>query len=177
VLNNELVAVLQTTQKDNKEIQADSEKLKEFTSNMIEKKQVSEINISAEKSNQNTTNGVSVPLADDKIVSTEETANNHKSFRSKDWVISQSSTSYTAQLLGSYSEETAIKFIEQAGVLDLDIYYLKTFYKGRDWYVVFYGSFSSKKSAKNAVSVAPKLVQQQGPWLRRFDGILNSYPK
>ena len=112
------------------------------------------------------------------IVGDESRANapiKPKSFRTKDWVLSKALTNYTAQLLGSYNEETAVQFIKKSGVLDL--YYLKTLYKGKAWYVVFYGDFPSKKAAQKAVSVAPKVVQDQGPWLRQFQGVLLSYSK
>jgi len=98
-------------------------------------------------------------------------------YRGREWVVAQSPSSYAAQLLGSYSKKTAVKFIDQAGEVEPSLYYLKTLYKGRDWYVVFYGNFSSKKLAQKAILTAPKVVSKQGPWLRRFDGILSSYPK
>lgn len=112
-----------------------------------------------------------------KPIQVEDAEKNKDGFKHKSWVIAQSSAGYSAQLLGSYSEETAVKFIKRAGVLDPALYYLKTLYKGRDWYVVFYGNFQTKIEAQEAVLVAPQIVKKQGPWLRRFEGILNSYPK
>lgn len=146
------------------------------------KRLASSTNVSAVKSNPLVVKAVAAAIgvgavAAGKSVVKEKLSKKFESFRSKSWVASQSSTNYSAQLLGSYREETAIQFIERAGVVDPELYYLKTLYKGRDWYVVFYGSFTSKKAAQGVVSVAPMVVQKQGPWLRRFDGILNSYSK
>ena len=98
-------------------------------------------------------------------------------FRTREWVVAIASSHYSAQLLGSYNESTAIEFIEKAGLVDTPLYYLKTLYKGRDWYVVFYGDFASKKIAQAAILAAPKVVRKQGPWLRSFSGILSSYPE
>ena len=161
----------------NKELEADSGKIEKVVSNVSLEKQVSKINVSAERAVLDVVKPGVAYSADDKAASKQKVSNKPKSFRSKGWVVSQSSSNYSAQLLGSYNEDTAIKFIEQAGKVDPDLFYLKTLYKGRDWYVVFYGSFASKKVAQNAISAAPKVVQKQGPWLRRFEGILNSYPK
>jgi len=136
------------------------------------KKQSLGAKVSAVKSNS-----LVVKTVAGKSVSTEKLPDRLKSFRSKGWVMSQPSSNYSAQLLGSYSEKTVVQFVEQAGKIDPELYYLKTLYKGRDWYVVFYGSFISKAAAQDAVSAGPRVIQKQGPWLRRFDGILNSYPK
>ena len=171
----EPVAVLQKIQNEHKETRDDSEKV--IASNKLASKQSSEINVSVEKNIQDTIGVDSVSLVNVKPVSKQKISNHPKSFRSKGWVMSQPSSNYSAQLLGSYSEETAVQFVERADKENSGLYYLKTLYKGRSWYVVFYGNFESKKAAQNAVSVAPKIVQKQGPWLRRFDGILNSYPK
>jgi type II secretory pathway predicted ATPase ExeA len=100
----------------------------------------------------------------------------HQSFRNKAWVLKRSSSSYSAQILGSYKEQTARDFIDKIGKLDQEIYYLKTLRKGKPWFVVFYGLFSDKNVAKAALANSPAIIVSQGPWLRRFDGILKSYP-
>ena len=177
VLSTEPVTVLQKTKREHKETQDDSGLVKVIVSNKVIKKQSSKTNVLAEKNIQDTIDKNSARFADVKPVLKQKIPNKPKSFRSKSWVISQPLSNYSAQLLGSYSEETAVQFVERAGKVDPELYYLKTLYKGRDWYVVFYGSFASKKVAQKAVSVAPRVVQEQGPWLRRFGGILSSYPK
>jgi septal ring-binding cell division protein DamX len=97
-------------------------------------------------------------------------------FRSRSWLEAQLSTAYLPQILGSFEERTALKFIAELGKQKFDVYYLETEHKGRPWYVVFYGVFPSKKQAQEAIKVAPERIQRQQPWLRRADTVLKSYP-
>ena len=182
VLTVEPESVSQMKLSKQSEIRSVAEAVVVPVSNEIIKKRASNTNVSAVKSNSVVVKSVASnidvgAIVTSKSVAKEKLSKMPESFRSKSWVVSQPSTNYSAQLLGSYSEETAIKFIEQAGIVDPELYYLKTLYKGRDWFVVFYGSFASKKVAQKSVSTASSVVQKQGPWLRQFDGILSSYPK
>jgi len=97
-------------------------------------------------------------------------------FRSQSWVMKQAPSYYSAQVLGSYHEATALGFIENAGSARDKLFYLKTSYKGRLWYVVLYGQFSSKKEAREAIVSAPKGIRKEKPWLRSFQGILKTFP-
>jgi type II secretory pathway predicted ATPase ExeA len=101
----------------------------------------------------------------------------HAAFRSKAWLLEQPESSYLAQILGSYSEETAQKFIQKIGKQKFDVYYLETEHKGKPWFVVFYGIFPAKAHAQDAVKNAPKLIRSQNPWIRRSAEVLASYPK
>ncbi len=98
-------------------------------------------------------------------------------FKEQSWVESQSATAYSAQILGSYQEQTAIDFARRVSQLDSSIFYLKTLHRGRPWFVVFYGVFKDKVAAQAAIKDASKIIRSQQPWLRRFDGILKSYPR
>jgi len=98
-------------------------------------------------------------------------------FRSREWANAQSVQAYSAQILASYKEETALKFISKLGDVKYDVFYLKTLHKGKSWYAVFYGVFSHKKDAKAAIADSSQVIRSQSPWLRRFDGIQKSYPK
>lgn len=173
----EPIPIIQIAQSENKESEENVGEVKEVATNQLINKEAAKANFPAENNKQDTLNKSSTPVVDNASISNQTISIKPKGFKSKSWVMSQSSTNYSAQLIGSYSEETAIQFIDKAGVIEPELYYLKTLYKGRDWYVVFYGSFSTKKAAQDAVSTAPKVIQKQGPWLRRFEGILNSYPK
>ena len=98
-------------------------------------------------------------------------------FRPKAWLQAQSSASYLAQILGSYSEETALGFINKIGKQKVEVFYLINEHKGKSWYVVFYGIFPAKTDAQNAVKNAPKIIRNQNPWIRRSSDVLASYPK
>jgi DamX protein len=97
-------------------------------------------------------------------------------FKSKAWLKGQSESSYLAQILGSYSEETAVNFIRKIGKQKFEVFYLQTEHKGKSWYVVFYGIFPAKRHAQDAVKNAPKIIRSQNPWIRRSTEVLASYP-
>lgn len=101
----------------------------------------------------------------------------HAAFRSKEWLMDQSKPAYLAQVLGSYSEKTAQKFIQKIGVQKFEVYYLETEHKEKPWFVVFYGVFPAKAHAQDAVKNAPKLIRSQNPWIRSSTDVLASYPK
>lgn len=98
-------------------------------------------------------------------------------FRSKEWLQEQAEGAYLAQILGSYSEQTALKFIEKIGEQKVEVFYLKTEHKDKAWFVVFYGVFLGKSYAQDAVRSSPKLIKDQNPWIRRSAEVLASYPK
>ncbi len=100
----------------------------------------------------------------------------HPAFRDKSWVQSHPKDAYMAQILGSYDEQTALKFIKELGDQAFDIYYLETRHKGRQWYVVFYGVYPTKVEAQAAIKASPKRIVNQKPWLRTVAGVLQSYP-
>ena len=97
------------------------------------------------------------------------------SYRSKAWVLSQADTAYTAQVLGSYNEETARAFVRRQKAAAPELYYVLTEYKGRAWYVVLFGSFESKRLAEQALKASSRGVKSQKPWLRSFAGIKASF--
>lgn len=96
--------------------------------------------------------------------------------RSAEWVRSQAPKAYSAQVLGSFSEQAVQKFIDSNKDARKDLYYIKTRLKGKDWYVALYGVFPNRSVANAALAKAPKKIREQKPWLRSFDGIVSSLP-
>jgi len=121
---------------------------------------------------ENSISESSVTTSDSKALEPEK----HKTFRSKQWLESQSKQAYIPQILGSFEEQTALNFIQELGQQKYEIFYLETEHKGRPWFVVFYGVFPSKADAQEAIKRAPKRIRNQNPWLRSVDGVLRSYP-
>ncbi|KZX84230.1 hypothetical protein A3715_04630 [Oleiphilus sp. HI0009] len=74
---------------------------------------------------------------------------------------------YTLQVLGSYNESTAQRFVESNQLPDL--YYVRSTYKGKAWFVVLYGRFESAFDARSAD--LPDVVASQKPWVRSVDGL------
>lgn len=108
-------------------------------------------------------------------LSSKVIAEHEASYRSKAWVLSQADTAYTAQVLGSYNEETARKFVQRQKAAAPELYYVLTEYKGRAWYVVLFGTFESKRLAEQALKASSRGVKSQKPWLRSFAGIKASF--
>lgn len=105
-----------------------------------------------------------------------ESSKRNAAFRDKSWLQTQPKNAYIPQILGSFEEQTAIKFIRQLGDQKYDIYYLETEHKARPWFVVFYGVFATKTEAQAAIKSAPERIKRQNPWLRSVDSVLGSYP-
>ena len=116
-------------------------------------------------------------LENREAVGTSEMKVDKPYFKTKKWIQFQTQSRYSAQILGSYSEETAIKYIKKLGDVGQVLFYLKTLHKNREWYVVFYGNYATKKDAQKAISTSPDSIKSQRPWLRSLGGILKSYPK
>ena len=89
---------------------------------------------------------------------------------------SQAPKTYTAQVLGSVSEQAVQKFINSNKDAHQELYYIKTRLKDKDWYVVLYGVYPTRTEANAALAKAPKKIRDQKPWLRSFDGIISALP-
>lgn len=96
--------------------------------------------------------------------------------RSAKWVLEQSDSAYTAQVLGSYNESTAIKFVKRHIEDASALFYIESRYKGKPWYIVLHGVYPDKSEASSAVKGAARPVRQQKPWLRSYKGIKESLP-
>ena len=68
-------------------------------------------------------------------------------------------------MLGAREEASVQKFLAKYPSLK-DIAYYKTRHRNKDWFVVVYGQFPSKESAKQALSKLPNSLQQSKPWPR-----------
>ena len=104
-----------------------------------------------------------------KKVSVTKEGKRHPAFRDVFWVESQSKDSHTFQVLGSYNESTATRFVEQVGLQDL--YYVQSSYKGKPWFVVLYGVFPDITAARRAGMALPLRVAREKPWIRSISGL------
>ncbi len=85
----------------------------------------------------------------------------------KDWISAQPPGHYTLQLLGVSREASARAFVKRHG-LGGQAHVFRARRKGRDWFVVIYGSYPSKAEAQAALRRLPAAVRKGGPWPRRF---------
>lgn len=79
---------------------------------------------------------------------------------------------YIVQLLGSYQASGADGFKAdwQAKVTG-NLYRYKTSHKGRDWFVVVAGVYSSRGEATAAVNLLPPALRKQSPWIRPVSAV------
>lgn len=96
----------------------------------------------------------------------------HPLFRSVQWLKQQPSGAYTAQVLGTYTEKTAKDFADKIATPTNGVVYVKSLYKGKDWYVVLYGMHQNKAAARAALDRAAPEITKQKPWLRSVAGLL-----
>ncbi len=90
-------------------------------------------------------------------------------FRSAGWVKSQNPSHYLVQLLGSYNETTARRFLKQYS--DAGFFYIQSTYKGKAWFVVLDGPYPDKAKANRAVASMPEKIRKMTPWIRSVKGV------
>ena len=79
---------------------------------------------------------------------------------------------YTIQLLGARSEDSIKQFIQRHAI-ETQTHYYRTQLRGKDWYVMVYGEFPTKESAKTAIEKMPSSLQNERlqPWIRELSHI------
>jgi len=91
-------------------------------------------------------------------------------FLSEEWVLSQPSSRYTFQLMGSWEREEVYDFIEQYALVG-DVAVFESMRNGEVWHVLVYGSFTSKQAAIEASAQWPAPLNTLPSWLRRLDSV------
>ncbi|MCK5720151.1 MAG: AAA family ATPase [Thiomargarita sp.] len=85
------------------------------------------------------------------------------------WLLQQSPTSYTLQILGVHKQTTLNQFIEENQLTQVAIF--KTIYHGKDWYVLVHGVYPTRALAETALNELPTILQKNTPWIRSLGGI------
>ena len=86
-------------------------------------------------------------------------------------LVSATSSSFVAQLFGSYSEKSAIVFIQENQSKTGQLLRYRTEHKGKSWFVVVSEPFTSRAVAKEAVGKLPAKLRKQQPWVRSIEPI------
>jgi len=73
---------------------------------------------------------------------------------------------WTVQLIAGNQEQTVLNLIDRYESIS-GILYTRTQRQGQDWFVGFFGEFSSREAARNAVERLPQALQDQSPWIRQ----------
>lgn len=85
-----------------------------------------------------------------------------------DWYRAQASGGYSLQVLGTYSESSALSFVRSQGS---GYRYFRKMHQGKPFFVVTYGSFATRAEAQAAIKALPPKVQASNPWPRSFASI------
>ncbi len=83
---------------------------------------------------------------------------------------------YTLQMLGVRRQKSAVEFIGSMPK-SKELHSFSTIYKGKPWFVVIYGNFSSRKAAMNAVGELPPSLRSRRPWARSIKGVQDDIQK
>lgn len=85
-----------------------------------------------------------------------------------DWYRAQAKGGYALQVLGTYSESSALSFVQSQGA---GYRYFRKMHQGKPFFVVTYGSFVTRAEAQSAIKGLPPKVQAGNPWPRSFASI------
>lgn len=89
---------------------------------------------------------------------------------SYEWVLVQSPTNLTIQLLATQNRLAAQDFVRQHGI-SADATVFEFLREGKPWFSVIYGSFAGMSQTKAAIQDLPSVLRAQLPWVRGFSGI------
>lgn len=88
----------------------------------------------------------------------------------KNWILKQSSSDYTFQLMGSWEKQEVVEFIDKYALVG-DVAEFESMRNGRVWYALIYGVYDNKQAALDASSAWPAPINTLPSWLRRFDSV------
>ena len=86
------------------------------------------------------------------------------------WLWSQDPRYFTLQLAAGTDKKAIEAFIRQHKLTGKAVYFHRV-RDGRDWYILVYGSFPDRSSAKKAIEKLPAALQKSKPWPRQFSAI------
>jgi DamX protein len=87
------------------------------------------------------------------------------------WLLRQPPKSYSLQLLGSRSEKSVTRFIED-NRLDLrQTAYYRGNFKDSEWFVLLYGLYPSRSAALEAREHLPAALRKGKPWPRSLESV------
>ena len=96
----------------------------------------------------------------------------------EDWLLNQSKTSYTVQILGARDETALLAFIENAPLpKDAEVAYFVTRHKGSRWYSLLCGVYPDKKTAQSVVAALPVELKRRSPWVRSMASVQTAIRK
>ncbi len=86
------------------------------------------------------------------------------------WLWSQDPRHFTLQLAAGTNKAAIEAFVRRHRLQDKAVYFHRR-RNGQDWYILVYGSFASRATAKAAIDRLPAALQKAKPWPRPFSAI------
>lgn len=90
--------------------------------------------------------------------------------READWLLAQSSSHWTIQLLGAREPETLLVFAQRHQLGNQAAWY-KTWLSSKPYYVLVYGSYASRDAARAQINQLPDALRSAKPWVKSLDSV------
>jgi len=90
--------------------------------------------------------------------------------KDKSWILSQKSSAYTFQLMGSWEQQEVLDFVEKYA-LQGDVAMFESSRNGKVWHVLVYGVYANKQEAIEASQTWAAPMNTLPTWLRRFESV------
>ena len=95
---------------------------------------------------------------------------NKMGLKDSNWLRQQNSQNWTIQLLGARDEKTLLKFVQQ-NKLSENVAWYKTWLTSKPYYVLVYGSYPNRDTARNSVANLPPKVRSLRPWVKSMKSV------
>lgn len=90
--------------------------------------------------------------------------------RDKEWVLKQSATAFTFQLMGTWDRAEVDTFVKKYALTG-NVAVFDSMRDGKVWYSLIYGVYPSKDVAMRSSKQWAAPLSGLSPWLRRYDGV------
>lgn len=89
----------------------------------------------------------------------------------RSWIARQNPQHFTLQIMGSHEQASIAKVIHARKLSTNKAAILHTRLNSKDWFILVYGSYSSREKARASVASLPKALQITKPWPRQIGNI------
>jgi len=93
-----------------------------------------------------------------------------RGWRKEAWLLRQSPTAYSLQILGVSDEAAMQRFIRRSGVKN-GLMYFQSVRNDRPWYSLLYGLYDNRQLAAAAIERLPKALRKPGIWPRALKAV------
>lgn len=90
--------------------------------------------------------------------------------RDKEWILKQSATAFTFQLMGTWNRAEVDTFVKKYALTG-NVAVFDSMRDGKVWYSLIYGVYPSKDVAMRSSKQWAAPLSGLSPWLRRYDGV------